>query len=287
MIILTNTTDKIVIDLLGTVATNQLKCFVSYRDTTSTSITPGRNVSFTNNTTAVDLLPAPATSTQRIVDYISVFNNDTANATVYIQFSDNGGLYELFVTTLAPGDKIEYQEGQGFKVLTNNGSIKTSLNQGNNPLSSVMQTVITSTDVVNNNAVANTIADITGLSFNVLAGNRYYFKFVINYSAAATTTGARFSVSGPASPFSLNYMSEYSLTATTTTRNANNISYDLPAASNATSAQAIAFGGNLAIIEGFIIPSADGTVIGRFASEVANSAITVKAPSALYYQLIA
>lgn len=197
---------------------------------------------------------------------------------------DNGSLYDLFVTTLTPGDKIEYQEGQGFKVLTNNGSIKTSLNQGNNPLSSVMQSIVTSTDVVNNNAVADTMADITGLSFNVLAGNRYYFKFVINYSSAANTTGARFSISGPTSPFSLNYTSEYSLTATTTTRNANNISYDLPAASNASSAQAITFGGNLAIIEGFIIPSADGTVIGRFASEVANSAITAKAGSVVYYQ---
>ena len=287
MIILTNTTDKIIVDLLSAVTTNQLKCFVSYRDTTATSITPGRNVISTNNTTAVDLVPSPAASTQRIVDYISIFNNDTTNENVTIQFSDNGSLYDLFVTTLSPGDKIEYQEGQGFKVLTNNGSIKTSLNQGNNPLSSAMQSVVTSTDVVNNNAVANTMADITGLSFNVLAGNRYYFKFVINYSSAATTTGSRFSVSGPASPFSLNYTSEYSLTATTTTRNANNISYDLPATSNASSAQAITFGGNLAVIEGFIIPSADGTVIGRFASEVANSAITVKTPSIVYYQLIA
>lgn len=78
-----------------------------------------------------------------------------------------------------------------------------------------------------------------------------------------------------------------SITATTTTRNANVIAYDLPAASNTGSGQAITFGGNTAIIEGYIIPSADGTVIGRFASEVGGSAITVKTGSIVYYQQLA
>ena len=38
------------------------------------------------------------------------------------------------------------------------------------------------------------------------------------------------------------------------------------------------------IVEGTIIPSIDGTIIGRFASEVANAAITTKAGSIVYYQ---
>ena len=281
MIILTNTTDRIIVDLLGAVTTNQLKCFVSYRDTTTTSITPGRNVVITNGTTAVDLVPSPAVSTQRVVDYISVFNNDTANATVYIQFGDNGTLYDLFVTTLAPGEKIEFQEGLGFKVLSNAGSVKTSVNQGNSPASNTLNAVILGTDVINNNATANIMQDITGLSFPVLAGKSYYFKFYINYSTALTTTGSRWSISGPATPTSLCFMSEYSLTATTTTRNSNNITYDLPVASNASSGQLV---GNNSVIEGYIIPSADGTVIARFASEVLSSAITAKAGSVVYYQ---
>ena len=281
MIILTNTTDKIIVDLLGAVATNQLKCFVSYRDTTITSIIPGRNVVVTNGVTAVDLVPSPASSTQRVVDYMSVFNSDTANATVYIQFSDNGTLYDLFVATLAQGEKIEFQEGQGFKVLTNAGSIKTSVNQGNNTISSSLSAVILGSDIVNNNVTANTMQDVTGLSFPVITGNRYYFKFIINFSSAATTTGSRWSISGPAAPTSLCYTSEYSLTATTTTRNATVIGYDLPATANASPAQ---LNGNNAIIEGYIIPSSDGTVIARFASEVTASAVTAKAGSVVYYQ---
>jgi len=280
MIILTNTTDKIQVKLGGSITTNQLRCFSSYRDTTTTTITPLRNVLNTNNTTAVDLVGSPASSTQRIVDYISVYNSDTVNQVVTIYFDDNGTDFELFVATLSPGEKIEFQEGQGFKVLTNAGSIKTSLNQGNSPATSTLNAVILGSDVINNNITANTIQDVTGLSFPVIAGKSYYFKFYINYSAALTTTGSRWSISGP-SFTSLCYMSEYSLTTTTSTRTPTIIAYDLPAASNSASAQLV---GNNAIIEGYIIPSADGTVIARCASEVTNSAITAKAGSVVYYQ---
>ena len=281
MIILTNTTDKIQVKLGSTITTNQLRCFSSFRDTTTTSITPLRNVLNTNGVTAIDLVPAPVSSTQRIVDYISVYNSDTINQIVTILFNDNATLYELFVATLAPGEKIEFQEGQGFKVLTNAGSLKTSMNQGNSPASTTLNAVILGSDVINNNAVANTMQDVTGLSFPVIAGKSYYFKFVINFSTAVTTTGSRWSINGPASPTSLCFMSEYSLLSNTSTRNANNISYDLPAASNTSSAQLT---GNNSFIEGYIISSIDGVVIARFASEIAGSAITAKAGSVCYYQ---
>lgn len=280
MIILTNTTDKIQIKINATVTTNQLRCFASYRDTTSSDITPKRNVLNTNNTTYVDLVGSPASSTQRIIDYMSVFNSDTVNQVVTITFNDNGTLYELFVTTLGVGEKIEYQEGLGFKVLSNAGSVKTSMNQGSNTISSSLSANVLSSDVINNNVTANTIADVTGLSFPVLATKTYYFKFVIWYTAAATTTGSRWSINGPTIG-RLNYMSEYSLTSTTTTRNAQFITYDVPVASNASSA---AVAGNMAIIEGTITPTADGTVIARFASEITASAITAKAGSIVYYQ---
>ena len=155
MIILTNTTDKIQVKLGSTVATTQMRCFASYRDTTTTSIVPERNVLNTNNTTYVDLVGSPAASTQRIVDYISIYNSDSGNEIVTVSFNDNGTLYELFVTTLAPGEKIEYQEGLGFKVMSNAGSLKTSLNQGNNPASSTLNAVILGTDVINNSVIAN------------------------------------------------------------------------------------------------------------------------------------
>ena len=133
-------------------------------------------------------------------------------------------------------------------------------------------------DVVNNNATANTIANITGLSAAVQSGALYHFRFVIPYTSAATTTGARFSINGPASPTFLAYRSTYTLTGTTQTLNEGLTAYDLPAAANASSLTA----GNLAILEGILQPSADGTLIARFASEVSGSAITVKAGACLF-----
>lgn len=280
MIILTNTTDKVQVILDGAVTTNQLKCFSSYRDTTTTTITPLRNALTTNGVTAVDLIPSPASSTQRIIDYISVYNTDTVNASVTIRFNDNGTIYELFKTTLSTGEKIEFQEGAGFRVLTNAGSIRTSINQGNNTITSSLIAATLGSDVINANATANTMADVTGLSFNVLANQRYYFKFVIPYTTAITTTGSRWSLNGPVATL-LSYMSEYSLTTTTSTRNPSVQSYDTPATSNTSSATT---GSNLAVIEGYIIPSADGTLTARFASEVSASAITAKAGAVVYYQ---
>lgn len=124
-------------------------------------------------------------------------------------------------------------------------------------------------DVVNGNAVANTIADVTSLSFPVIANTTYRFKFFIIYSSAATTTGSRWCINGPATTF-LHYYSNYTLSATSITTNQGLKAYNLPAASNASSLTS----GNIAIIEGVIRPSANGTVIARFASEVALSSVT-------------
>ncbi len=283
MIILTNTTDKIQIKLSGSVTTNQLRCFASYRDTTATTILPLRNVLNTNDATAVDLVGSPAASTQRIVDYISVYNSDTDTAVVSISFNDNGTLYELMIATLTTGDKIEYQEGNGFKVISASGAIKTVVNQGISPITSSLSASVLATDVINNNVTANTIQDVTGLNFAVVAGGKYYFKFYINYSTGVTSTGSRWSISGPTFT-SLCFMSEYTASATTTTRNTNVISYDLPALSNSSSGQ---LAGNNAVIEGYIVPSADGIVTARFASETSNVAITAKAGSVVYYQQLA
>lgn len=279
MIILSQTTDKIQVVLTGAITTNQLQCMSNWRDITTTAYTAGRTVINTNDTTDIDLVGSPDASTQRIVDMLSVFNKDTVNSEVTVKFDANGTEYILFKTTLGTGEKLEYQEGQGFRVFANSGAIKNSINQGSNTITSGLSAVVLANDVINAEAVANTIKDVTGLSFAVTSGKTYYFQFIIPYTAAATTTGSRWSINGPAGVAT--WTSEYSLTGTTTTRNANVITYDLPAASNATSA---ATTNNRAIIEGYITPSANGTVIARFASEVTVSAITAKAGAVCYYQ---
>ncbi len=133
----------------------------------------------------------------------------------------------------------------------------------------------------NANAVANTLADVTGLSFPVVSGTRYRFRFMIPYTAAATTTGSRWSINGPATT-ELSYRSEYSLTATSRTVNEGLALYNLPASANATSLLL----GNLAVLEGIVKPSVNGNVVARFASEVASSAIVAKAGALVNYEAI-
>lgn len=126
------------------------------------------------------------------------------------------------------------------------------------------------TDVSNSNLTANSLATITELSFNVVAGTTYNFKYVIPYTAAATTTGSRWTINGPAVSF-INYASRYTVSATSETVNYAG-AYAVPSAANASSLTS----GNLAIIEGVVKPSANGTLIVQFASEVSLSAITAK-----------
>ena len=127
---------------------------------------------------------------------------------------------------------------------------------------------VLSGNITNNNAVANTIADITGLSFDVTSGVKYKFRFYITYTSAATTTGSRFCINGPGIT-SLFYYSTYSTSATSSTFNNSLSTYNVPTGASAGSGT----NSNVAIIEGILVPSANGTVIARFASEIAGSAI--------------
>ena len=278
MIILTQTTDKIQVKLSGVVSTNQLHCYSVFRDTTTTGITPSRNVVLTNNTTAVDLVGSPSSSTQRNVEYLNVYNADTSSATVTFLFNDNGTTYEINVATLLPGEKVEYQSGIGFKVLDCFGSNKISIEYQPIPLTSGFTTVILGTDYTNSNATLNTLEDITGYSFPVTNGKTYWFRFQFLVTAAAAATGHRVSINGPTT----SELSYYTLlVASTVSAGATwNATYGLPATTTATTPLT----GGMGYLEGIATFSADGTLIGRVASEVAGSGVTIKAGSVIYYK---
>ena len=290
MIILTTTTDTLQAVLAGNVTTAQLQSIASYRDITTTSYTPGRHLTTTNNTSDSNIVTSPAASTQRVVDYVSIYNSDTANATVTIKYDANGSEYILFKTTLGVTERLEYTNEKGWQVYTSTGAIKTSLNQGNNVITSGLSAAVLASNVTNNNAVANTIATVTGLGFPVVSGNTYYFKFIIWYTAAATTTGSRWSINGPTNSL-LGYRQSWTLGAAGTSgtdvfTDNSGTTYDSPSAANASSATQTSGQANIAIIEGLITVTANGTVDARFASEVANSAIVAKAGSVVYYQQV-
>lgn len=142
------------------------------------------------------------------------------------------------------------------------------------------RTLITLTaDDVNNNATANTYEDVIGLTWSVAANTNYRFQCYITYDAAAKTTGSRWSVNGPASPTRLSYLTSIVTSLTQGTGAVTSITasgYNNGTVLTATPATT----NNFVKLEGAFLNGANaGTFAIRFASEIANSAITAKAGS--------
>jgi hypothetical protein len=116
MLILTEITDKIQVVLGGTVTTNQLECMSCWRDITPTTYTPGRTLVLTNNNVDADVVGSPAPSTQRVVDRISVYNNDTVLQNVTVKVDANGTEKVIWKGDLSSGQLLEYENGLGFTI---------------------------------------------------------------------------------------------------------------------------------------------------------------------------
>ena len=259
--------------------TSALNAFISGRKFTSSAVTPVNTIIASNGTSYVTLYDGLSSGEQAEIHKVNIYNSDTATKTVIIEINNGTSDFVLFKCSLASGETLEYKDG--WRVFANSGAVKQSINQGANSITSGLTAVVLASDVTNNNGTANTMQDVTGLGFHVLSGKTYYFRFIIRYTAAATTTGSRWGVNCSAgTAANLSLTSEYTLTTTTSTRNAEIQAFDSPASCNATSGVAI----NKAVIEGTFTPTADGNFIARFASEVSSSAIVAKAGSVCYYQ---
>jgi hypothetical protein len=115
---LSATNQKIQVVLSGAVTANQLLCIASYQDITSTGMTIPQesNQSLTNNTTAVDLVDSPSASTNRQVVHITIYNADTASATVTVQKDVAGTDYVIIKQTLQAGSVMEWSREAGWKI---------------------------------------------------------------------------------------------------------------------------------------------------------------------------
>ena len=271
MLLLATTSD--LIKVVTSAAVN-VDTHASFVDLNGSTATPGlKNTAITTATTTSVVL-SPGASTYRTVKTLTVRNKDAATSLdITIQHYDGTTTVDLVKATLFAGDAIHYDEHAGFTVRDLYGRIKQVADRSISAATSTLNTVVLASDVINANATANTIADVTGLSFAVNSGETYWFRFTILYTAAASTTGSRWAINGPTTT-QLAYWSRYPLTATSETLN-HAVAYDIPAAASASSLT----NGNIALIEGIIVPSASGTVIARLASEITVSAITAKAGS--------
>lgn len=280
MLLLASTSDLL---RLVTSSASALDVHASFVDLSGSTVTPGRTNTAIITATTTTVVGSPGSGVVRSVKTLTARNKGGSTQVVTVLHTDGTTIVEVYEATLAPDWTLNYHEAGGFWVADNQGrAVAQNVQNAGVPITDSDTIVRLTADVTNNNATANTLQDVTGLSFAVTNGKLYEFTFQVIYTAAATTTGSRWTISGPTATY-LNYTSEYSLTTTTTTRNALLQAYDQPAAANATSA---ATGSNWALLYGVIQPSADGTVQLRFASEVASSAIVAKINSFLRYRQI-
>ena len=277
MILLTSTSDLL---RVTTSSTANIDVHASYVDLSGTTVTPSRTNTTISTATTTTVVGSPASSTQRTVKTLFIRNRHaTTSNNITILHTDGTTSVEFIKVSLNAGYTLRYDEGNGFEVLDSFGrSLLNNSDNGSNAAVNALNLVVLGSDVTNNNATANTMQDVTGLSFSVTAGEKYWFYANIQYTAAATTTGSRWSVNGPSGVW--RFSSQYSLTSTTVTVNPSLTAVDTPAASNASSG---ATAGNIAWVEGFFECTATGTVIIRFASEISGSAIVAKAGSILQW----
>jgi hypothetical protein len=131
-----------------------------------------------------------------------------------------------------------------------------------------------------NNTV--TYADCSGLSFAVTSGVYYHFRFNLTFQTAATTTGIKFKFTGPTvTRFSCEANVPFAADGAGGSWQGHIAAY---ADSAKTTGVQLANTDNFAVVEGNILPSANGTLQLQFASEVASSnAIIRQGSNALLY----
>jgi len=103
LLALDSTTRKLQAKMASTATTTNCSITCTYADSATSTFTEGIYPSVLNGTTLVDILPAPAASTRRVVKSINVFNNDTVTHTVTIYLNDNSTSYAIKKITLVSG----------------------------------------------------------------------------------------------------------------------------------------------------------------------------------------
>jgi hypothetical protein len=224
---------------------------VSYEDRRGQQPSTGgrKNTAITTATTTTVLEGPSGPSNERQITVLNIRNVDATANTVTVKHNDGTTNVEVWSGSIIAGAQLQWTEQHGWQQIST--------------LPSGATLYTAPADVVN--SAADTLADFTGLTHTVEAGDKYYFRAVCHFTADATTSGSRWTINGPAATAaSTGYMSTYSLTATTATTNHGLAAVQLPAAANATSA---ATTGNIAIVEGFYTPSTAGTFAIQFAAE--------------------
>lgn len=112
---------------LTTSSTADIDWVVSYVDMTTSAFTPADSQGTINTAGTTAIVAAPASSTQRGVKSISIFNRHATTAnTVTVKKDVSGTEYILSKATLAAGESLQWVDGQNWATYDATGRIKTT-----------------------------------------------------------------------------------------------------------------------------------------------------------------
>jgi len=108
----------------GAQATAPMQAVVSYSDQTASTYLGGTKLTNSNGTTAVTICSAPAASTIRDIDMVTILNTDTVSQVVTVEMLDSSTPYLISTVTLLVGEKLTYTHGSAWQVVDNSGNVK-------------------------------------------------------------------------------------------------------------------------------------------------------------------
>lgn len=156
--LLDTTTRSIQVVLAGAITTSQLKVTADWADMTATATTPGSTVVSTNSATPVAAVVAPAASTQRKINVMTIYNADTVSATVTIRYNDNGTFYPIVTIAVPAGYTLFWTDVAGWVVMSAAGSIQAGVVGPSGPTGGVGPTGATGPTTITSPVTALTIS---------------------------------------------------------------------------------------------------------------------------------
>lgn len=137
MILLDATTKSLQVLLGGAAATTELPVVAAYADVSQTTFAVSaisETDTITTGATAATIVAAPSASTSRKVSLVTVYNADTASATVTVRVNNNGTFRILVKVALAIGATLQYADGAGWSVIDSSGQIQVTTAASGNVL---------------------------------------------------------------------------------------------------------------------------------------------------------
>ena len=133
MLSLDATTKSLEVKLNGAASTTELPVVATYVDLSQATFAltgSGAADSITMGGTAITAVAAPAATTTRKLNYLSIVNVDTAAAVVTVQINNSTSTRIVFKATLSLGDQLSFTDVSGWVVIDASGSRKTAVVRG-------------------------------------------------------------------------------------------------------------------------------------------------------------